>query len=136
MVIDTSVILKPILGEEGKEKAMKINHLKDNYELSVLVPDIFRYEFMNIAGRGLDSTTAEEAFLKFTERQVSIVPLAFDLIQIATKIMQKYPKVTFYDAVYHALAKAYDTCFITADRRYYEQTKEEGNIRLLEDLKL
>jgi len=136
IVVDASVILKPILREDGKELVEKMNYLKDNYELSILVPDIFRYEFMNIAGRGLDSQTAEAAFLSFTERQVSIIPLAFDLMQIAFEITNKYPKVSFYDAVYHALAKAYNTDFITADHRYYEQTKKEGNVKLLEDLKL
>ncbi len=136
LVVDTSVILKPILKEDGEEKVKKMNYLKDNYELSILIPDIFRYEFMNIVGRGLETQTAENAFLAFTERQVSIIPLDTDLMGIAAKIKNQYPKVSFYDAAYHALAKAYNTDFITADRRYYEQTKKEGNIKLLKDLKL
>jgi len=136
IVLDTSVILKPLLKEHGGEIVKKIMYLKENFELSILVPDIFRYEFMNTIGRELDTGIAEDAFMAFTERQVSIIPLALDLIKKAFEITNKYPKVSFYDAVYHALAKAYNTDFITADHRYYEQTKKEGNIKLLEDLKL
>lgn len=50
--------------------------------------------------------------------------------------MKKYPRVSFYDASYHALAIAYDGLFVTADRKYYEMTRKEGNVTLLEDLKI
>ena len=64
------------------------------------------------------------------------MPLEDDLIEQTNKLMEKYPKISFYDAAYHALAKAYNTDLITADKQYYKLTKKEGNIKLLANLKL
>ena len=136
IVLDTSTIVKPLLQENGKEKVEKMFHLKENFKLSILVPDIFRYEYMNTICRELNTEIAEEGYKTFTARQVSIIPMDFDLIRRTTKITEKYPKASFYDAAFHALAKAYGIDFITADKRYYELTKKEGNIKLLQDLKL
>jgi len=49
--------------------------------------------------------------------------------------MKKYTKISFYDAAYHALALNTGGTFITADKKYYEKTKSEGNIMLLKNYK-
>ena len=41
-----------------------------------------------------------------------------------------YP--SFYDAIYHAMALCLDCMFITADKRYYEKTRQLEKIALLE----
>ena len=135
-IIDNSVILKTIIQEEGSELARKLIVLKNKYEISILVPDIFRYEFFNKLIKGMDGEKAMEIFQELIERQVSILPLENDLIEMANKLVIKYPKISFYDAAYHALAKAYDAELITADEKYYALTQKEGNIRLLRDLKV
>ena len=135
-VVDNSVVLKPLLREAGSEKVERLFVKKDNFEISILVPDIFRYEFFNKMTKDFSGAAALEAYNAFIEYQVSIIPMGPDLIESANLLIKKHPKITFYDAAYHALAKAYDADFITADQRYYEQTKREGNIKMLDDLKL
>ena len=87
LVLDTSVIVKPLLDESDREKVEKMIYLKENFKLSILVPDIFRYEFMNTIGRELGADTAENAYIGFTERQVSIIRFDIDLIQKALSNM-------------------------------------------------
>lgn len=135
-VVDNSVILKPILNEEGAEKVKKLFLLKNKFKISIFVPDIFCYEFFNKLIKTLGAKVSFKAFYGFLERQVSIMPLQDDLIMLANKLVEKYPKISFYDAAYHALAKAYNAELITADERYYNQTKKEGNIKLLKNLKI
>ncbi len=100
------------------------------------MPDIFRYEFFNKAIKGLSLKSTTNAYKSFTSRQFSIMPLEDDLIELSNKLVAKYPKISFYDAAYHALAKAYHAMFVTADEKYYEMTKKEGNITLLSNLKI
>ncbi len=136
VVVDASVLLKAFLDEKDSRKAEKIVNMKNNFQLSVLVPDIFRYEFFQKMTRVAGEEGANQAYYEITDRQLSIIPLAQDIIDTAQKIMEHHPKAAFYDAAYHALAKAYNVDLITADKDYYQQTKKLGNIRLLEDLKL
>jgi predicted nucleic acid-binding protein len=136
LVLDASVLLKVPLVEEDSPKAHKIMNKKDNFELSILVPDIFRYEFLQKMTREAGKEGANQAYYEITERQVSIIPLAQDIISGIQKIMDHHPKVAFYDAAYHALAKAYRVDLITADEAYYEKTKALGNIKLLKDFKI
>ena len=75
-------------------------------------------------------------FSAFIAKQVSFIPFEEDLIAGTNRLVKKYPKVSFYDASYHALAKAYEGTFITADKKYYEATKKEGNIKLFSELKI
>lgn len=135
-VLDNSVLLKPLLQEDGAEKVEKIFLMKRNFEVSVLVPDIFRYEFFNRVTREFDRDTALEAYNDLTEYQFSIIPLETDLIGTANNLMKKYPRISFYDAAYHALAKAYRVPLVTADRQYYRTTRREKDVKLLEDLKI
>ncbi|MFA5829060.1 MAG: type II toxin-antitoxin system VapC family toxin [Candidatus Gracilibacteria bacterium] len=135
-VVDNSVLLKPILQEPEAEIVKKLLYLKDKFEISILVPDIFPYEFFNKLLKGLDPNLAFKAYETLMEKQISVVPLERDLMKICSRLMAKYSKISFYDAAYHALAKAYDAELITADEKYYQLVKKEGNIRLLKDLKL
>lgn len=135
-VLDASAILKPFLGEEESDIVEKIFYLKDNFQVSVLVPDIFRYEFINTLCRMKGDEAALKLYEFITEKQLSILPLEADLMKWATRLMQKYPRVSFYDAVYHALAKAYKIPFVTADEKYFEMVKSERDVLLLNKLKI
>jgi predicted nucleic acid-binding protein len=135
-VLDNSVVLKPFLGQDSDHKVKKLFLKKEKFEISVLVPGIFCYEFFNILNRELDAKAAMQAYQAFLARQVSVVPLEADIIQMANKLMGKYPKISFYDAAYHALAKVYKADLITADERYYQMTKKEKHVKLLKQLKV
>ncbi len=134
--MDNSVILKAFMKEPGTEKVEKLFTHKKKFEISILVPDIFRYEFFNKLVKEYNEEAAMKAFRAFIDRQVSIVPLEEDLIRLANKLVTKYPKISFYDAAYHAVAKAYKADLITADERYYEMTRSEGHIQLLDNMSL
>lgn len=137
-VIDASILLKPALKELGPltDKAKKIIQAKENYRICVFTPDIFRYEFFNTLVRKRGEIHARLAYKALTKRQLCMFPLEDYYWETAQKLMGKYPQISFYDASYHALAKAYNIPYITADKKYYEITKKEGNIQLLEDLRL
>lgn len=133
--MDTSIALKPILQEEDAIKVIKILNLKNNFQLSVLVPDIFRYEFFNVMSGKYSASVCEKFYEHLTEKQWSIIPFDYDIIRIATRLKGKYQKITFYDAAYHALAKAYKTIFVTADERYARMVNDE-DVVLLKDLEV
>ncbi len=135
-ILDASTVLEAILKQKYHEVAEKIFFLKDSYKISVLLPEIFYFEFFNVLSKEIGKDGAFETYKAFIEKQVSVVPLEADLIEEALDLIKKYPKISFYDASYHALAKAYHADFITADEKYYELTKKEGNIKLLKDLKI
>lgn len=135
-VLDTSSAIKPILQEEGWKKVARIFNLKDNRRISLLMPEIFRYELLNTIGRLKGKRAAIEAYDAITLTQVSIIPLHHDIQILALGIVEKYKQASFYDAVFHALAILYKSDFVTSDRKYYNLTKNEGNIKLLEELKI
>jgi len=57
-------------------------------------------------------------------------------MQSVAKMVQKYPKISYYDAAFHILAKELNAIFITADRKYYNQVKDEGFIYLYDDIEI
>jgi predicted nucleic acid-binding protein len=136
LVLDASVLLQPVLGQDKQMLVRKILFGKDNFEFSILVPDIFRYEFNNVVRRRVSAEAASRGYEAITDIQLSIIPLERDLIGLANGLMAKYPKISFYDAAYHAVARAYLVDYITADNKYYQLTKAEGDVKLLKDLKL
>lgn len=135
-VVDASVLLKPALKEQSPQTdlAKELIQLKENYEICIFVPDLFRYEYFNTLVRKRGEVHARLAYKAISARQLCIFPLEDYYWETAHRLMQKYSGVSFYDASYHALAKAYNIPYITADKKYYERTKKEGNIQMLEDL--
>ena len=133
-VLDTSSAIKPFLEEEGADKVEILFQLKENFQISLLMPEIFRYEFLNTIGRLKGKKAAMEAYDLLTQKQVSIVPLSTDIELIALSLVDKYEKISFYDATFHALAMLYKVDFITSDKKYFELTKKEGNIQLLDNI--
>ena len=136
IVVDNSVIMKPILEEDDADKVKKLFLHKDRFELSILVPDIFCYEFLNILTKAVGTESALKAYNYLKNRQLSVIPFEDDLIKIAGGLVKKYPQISFYDAAYHALAIAHKADLITADERYYNLTKGEGRVKLLSDFKV
>lgn len=137
-VVDASILLKPALKEPGEQTALakKLILKKENYQICIFVPDLFRYEYFNTLVRKRGEVHARLAFQALSARQLCILPLEDYYYETAQSLMEKYQGISFYDAAYHALAKAYNCPYITADKKYYEHTKKEGNIELLENIRL
>ncbi len=131
-VVDNSVVIKHVYEEEKSFEADKLFHDAYNFMASMFVPEIFTFEYFNIASRRIGYSAAYKAFKDFTERQFSIVKLDAYGLRQANMIMEDLAnKISFYDASYHALAFQMDATFVTADERYYKMAKKIGRIELL-----
>ena len=133
MVIDASIIIKWLLEEQnGMEQAEKIQDDLIERNIKILIPGHCYMEVANTISR-----KAPELALNFISKlKVSTIReqiLNISKITLALDLMKKYKKISFYDAAYHALAISEGATFVTADEKYYETTKEQGNIILLQN---
>jgi len=130
VVIDVSVLAKLYLVEEGGEIVQKI--LKDfiDQKIEIFLPSLFFYEIGNVFRFKLSQKESIETITSILDYKFSVIDLN-DCINI-NRLSYKYD-VTFYDAAYHALAFIENTFLLTADKKYYEKTKQEKNVFLLDD---
>lgn len=135
-VLDASVAIKWALKEKnGSREALIIKRLYQTGELDLFTTGHFFFEVCNVVFR-----KAPEGALPFLSqlRMMGVIECRLTELQAlkAFELMQNYPKVSFYDASYHALAICEHATFITADEKYYETTKKEGHILLLRNFTL
>lgn len=138
IVPDASVILKWAFNsmpeEEDTEKADALLQSWIEGKFNILLPGLWTFEIANVLGLKVPelADACMEVFIdyRFTSMEVSHV-----LCKQAFSIMRKY-SVTFYDAIYHAIAITHKGLLVTADERYFKKVKTLGNIILLEDFSL
>lgn len=135
VVLDSSVIAKPFLKEPDFSKVKEIFKMHVSKKSTILVSALLLFELGNIFTFKLNGKAAITALEGVRELGLSAIDLTLGEQRQALAIAHKYPAVSFYDASYHVLAKAFDAKFITADERYYEQVKGEGDVVLLKDLR-
>lgn len=135
-VLDASCLLKPFLGEEGLEKVKKIIGLNLTMELSLLAPDLLEYEFINNIFKRYDYDFAKVCIDEMKKMEISFLPLTDNMRKWAFEYWRKYPKLSYYDLSYHMMAKGIEGTFITADKAYYRIMAKEGDVVLLDDLKI
>lgn len=133
LIIDASIVIKLIAKEKGEEE--NIAHLQGEIRdgmVSILILPLVYWEVANWAARTMpnDATHIMSQLLLYRFHEVGF---SLAIAGIAMDIMKKHPHTSFYDASYHALALKTGGTFLTADKKYYEQTKKWGNIRLLKD---
>ena len=132
IIIDTSVIIKWFALEgDDIEIAIKIRSDFLAKKINLITPAIILWEFNNYLGRNHDPKTAISLFLNFKNYEIPQNHPTLNTSSIAFKIMHKLPKVSYYDASYHALAISKKGTFITADKKYYEKAKSFSSIKLL-----
>lgn len=135
IVVDASVLVKWVLKceEHFAQADFLREQIKEN-RLTVFVPGHCFSELCNVLSRKAPGKTLPSLAAM---RQMGIVELALslDLASIAFELTQKYAKISFYDAFYHAIALKHGILFITADEKYYKTTKKEGSVTLLRDYK-
>ncbi len=131
VVVDSSVVLKMFLREEGKESVKRLFHYARKYRLSIFAPALLKYEFLNTISRKIEGYDAVlEAYDIFSNLKISFVDPSYESVQSILKEVCSDPKITFYDASYSALAKDFDGVFLTADKKYYDAMKKKIGIEL------
>lgn len=132
IVLDACILAKWILDEEDSPLALQIQADMNFERITVSVPDHCFTEILNTLVRKWPDLALE--FFSYLH-MASIVQcrLTLEIASTAIRLVKKYPKVTFYDAVYHALALQQKGVFVTADEEYFKLTRREGSIFLLKN---
>jgi predicted nucleic acid-binding protein len=121
-VLDASVAIKWYVGEELRDKALR---LRDDFLSDVIdleAPSLILYEVGNAIRHHPGATESECASAVEQLRNLGIAIRELDdhTIRTAAKVAFE-EKLTFYDAAYLALARNLDARLITADRSLYNQ---------------
>jgi predicted nucleic acid-binding protein len=132
VVPDASLILKWVIaGEDRSEEEAALKVLQDwlNEKETIILPSIWFYEVSNLLGlkKPKQAYALMEVLLDYDFEEARITK---ELCRLALEIMSKL-KVTFYDAIYHAVAIKKNGTFITADRQYFRKASPLGYIKLL-----
>ena len=133
-VPDASVIIKWAFrspDEQGADKALDLLSLWLAGNCSFVLPGLWVYECGNVLGLKAPDN-AKEIMDIFLDYRFDECPMNSNL-STATLSIMKECKVTFYDAVYHAVALDKKATLITADVAYYRKASQLGNILLLEN---
>ena len=135
IVPDASVILKwafPSPDEEDRDKAMNILFAWLSRKIEIILPKLWVFEVGNILGLKYSQSAQEiiEIFIGygFTEQETTSA-----LCRETLDLMKKY-HVTFYDAVYHAVAILNKGTLITTDKAYYRKGARVGYAVMLGDI--
>ena len=133
-VPDASVIMKWAFrspDEQYGDKALDLLNLWLAGSCSFVLPGLWVYECGNVLGLKAPEN-AKEIMDIFLEYRFDECPMTQKLSAATLRIMNDC-KVTFYDAVYHAVALDKNATLITADVAYYRRASQLGNILLLEN---
>jgi predicted nucleic acid-binding protein len=133
-VPDASVILKWAFNspdEEDADKALDFLGRWLDGKCEFIVPKLWAFECGNVLGLK-NPGNAEEIMgillgYRFTECELNQA-----VASAALQIMRDC-KVTFYDAVYHAVALEHGGTLITADAVYQQKARAKGRIMMLQE---
>lgn len=134
-VVDASVILKWVLGEEReaeRNKALGLLNAWVEGRAELLAPDLWVYEVGNFLGRQLPGQALEKMKLLFNLKFSSIA-LTENMIRLCFDWMAE-KGVTFYNASYLAVAEETKSILVTADAKFAEKMSRPQSICLLKDL--
>lgn len=119
LVVDSSVIIKWFNDEEGSEEAGKILEEIRTGETVVYCPELAKYEVTNalIKGKGLRGKKVRTILKGFYEIPILYVPDQLELANRAARLAVSRG-ITYYDAVFEALAKGRKIKLITANPKH------------------
>lgn len=132
-ILDASVILKWILFEEQcYEQAINVREDIAQERIEAKVPAHCFIEVMNTLGH----KAPKWAITFLSQLQMSMIeecPMTLEAASLVMKWIKEYPRISFYDGLYHALAFEQKGEFITADEVYFNRLKPEGRVMRLKD---
>lgn len=131
------MLLKWVLPHEREpdyERALRIREAWLEERLHIIVPSLWIYEVGNLLGRMVPQQ-APQTLAALLEYEMVEAPMTPDLCRGTCDLMDRYA-VTFYDAVYHAVAIEEQGLLITADEAYVAKTKKAGQLQLLSETEI
>jgi len=134
IITDASVILKWAFHspeEQDLEKAMDILNLWLEGKVEMILPKLWAFEVGNVLALK-NPQYAQEIMKVFIEYRFPEYETTTELCSETFKLIRQY-RVTFYDAVYHAIALLKNGTMITMDKAYYRKAVKAGNVMILED---
>ena len=134
VVPDASVLLKWGLnpsGEDDQEQAALLQNEWLDGRIALLLPRIWAFEVGNVLARKKPAHAEKlmEIFLGYRLPEEETTP---ELCRVTFRLM-KACQVTFYDAVYHAVALLRKGVLVTADEGYFRKAGSKGRVVLLRD---
>lgn len=130
-IVDASVAVKWFSEEVGRQKALDLLKNAQSGKLSLYAPDLLLYEVGNALWKGkrMPDHEVNEALFFLLELGIEFVRLDPSVIEHATKAMASYD-LTFYDAVYAAIAIALSGTLVSANPKDHAKIKDLKMIRI------
>lgn len=132
-ILDASVIVKWYASEREAdlEAARQILFDLEQGKILAKVSDFLVHELANalIKGKRLDGKKTIDALKLFFKTKVEVIPTDFSLVKIAVPLAIKY-NLTFYDAVYVALAKSLKCQLVSANPKCHGKIKDGSVVSL------
>ncbi|RJX26853.1 MAG: PIN domain-containing protein [Dethiobacter sp.] len=135
IVPDASVLLKWAFKtheEDYSDKALLLLESWLGGEVEIVLPGLWCYEVGNVLMLKSPELAPDlmEVFLSY---DFQVQEMTLELCRVAFSIMRK-SRVTFYDAVYHAVAILHEGTLLTADEAYARKVAEVDHVTVLKDL--
>ena len=135
-VVDASVAVKWYVKEVMRDKALEIRQHFVSELIELEAPTLLVYEVGNAVRHHPGSTSADYAEAVKQLHNLGLVMHGLDgqIVDTAANLAFE-EKLTFYDAVYLALAKNLETMLVTADQKLTENLSaaNRSHIMLLQD---
>jgi predicted nucleic acid-binding protein len=131
---DASVILQWVFNtpeEADRDAALMLLNSWVAGECEFILPSLWLYEVGNIIGRNIPDKAADVMALLIDYR-ITEAPVT-PVIANRTLAIMSGSRVTFYDAVYHAMALERRGTLVTADAAYMKKAGKLGGAVLLSD---
>ncbi|MEN8253680.1 MAG: type II toxin-antitoxin system VapC family toxin [Patescibacteria group bacterium] len=133
IIPDASIITAAVLKSNPKikQKSSKFLTQVRKQEFFLEAPHFLKLEFANATRFYFkDYGLILKSLSLFAKLPIKFIELKPKTINEAAKISYKF-KTSVYDAAYHALAIQRSVTFLTADKKYFNKTKELDNIKLI-----
>ncbi len=142
LVIDASVAFKWYAPEPGHEIAEGLLVQAETNAVRLLAPDFMLIEVANIGCKRFQQGQMRSTAVERVLTTLRLLPVGWrdtmEYLDLATALAMSRG-CTVYDALYLAVAEAYDAVLVTADSRLCEKAREgglAGRVRLLRDFAL
>ena len=120
VVLDASVGVKWIRQESGTTEALDLLRAHGAGELEIVVPSLFCYEYLAVAGREQAPGRMAKAWDVIREAALTIVEVDDSLVAAAVEECDRLG-CAFYDAVAPAVARLLEAPLYSADHRAHDR---------------